>query len=118
MLIAVSRFHRVFGLLLGTFLALAMNLSVAQTEVISAPVAMASGLGMSGHCDKCADKGGAAKAMSNCSMSCATPVVGVIPQTPPTRVARLPAMAPLQDSRLVGQVFSPDPGPPRLRDSA
>ena len=118
MLMAMSGFRRIFGLLLGTFLALGMNLSVVQTGVMSAPVAMASGLGMPGHCDKCADKGGAAKAMGNCSLSCAAPVVGVIPQAPSTRVVHLTVMAPLQDSRLVGQAFSPDPGPPRLRDSA
>jgi hypothetical protein len=118
MLIVMSRFRRIFGLLLGTFLALGMNLSVVQTEVMSASVAMASGLGMPGHCDKCADNGGAAKAMGNCSMSCAAPVVGVIPQTPPTRVVHLPALAPLQDSLLVGQASSPDPGPPRVRNSA
>ena len=107
----------VFVLLLGAFLALGMSLSAVQAGIMPATMGMTSGMGAPGHCNDCGDKGGMAKEMGHCSLSCATPILAVIPQTSPAKVAHLPASVPEQDSLLLGKVFSPDPGPPRSYDN-
>src|SRR5882757_4234568 len=105
--------RRVLVLLLGSFLALGMSLSAVQAGAMPAAMGMASNMGASGHCNDCGDKGGMAKEMGHCSLSCAAPVLAVIPQTSPTKIAHLPASVPQQASLLLGRAFSPDPGPPR-----
>jgi len=109
--------RRVFILLLGSFLALGMSLSAVQAGVMPAAMDMATGMGASGHCNDCGDKSGMAKEMGSCSLSCAAPVLAVIPQTSPTKIVHLSASLPQQDSLLLGRAFSPDPGPPRSHDN-
>lgn len=112
----MSLSRRIFVLLLGAFLALGMNLSVVQAARMPVEMAMASGMDGAGHCKDCGDTGGMAKAMGSCSLSCATPILAVIPQTAPTKVVLVPAAIPQRDSLLLGRAFSPDPGPPRSHD--
>jgi hypothetical protein len=108
--------RRIFVLLLGALLALGLSLPVVQAANMPATMTMAAGMA-SGHCNDCGDKGGMAKEMGNCSLGCAAPVLAVVPQTSPTKVALLPASVPQQDSLLLGRAFSPDPGPPRSHDN-
>ena len=107
-LMSLSR--RVIVLLLGAFLALGMSLPVVQAA------SMTGGMDKAGHCKDCGAKGGMAKEMGGCSLSCATPVLAVIPQTAPTRLEQIPALVLRQDSLLFGRAFSPEPGPPRSHD--
>jgi hypothetical protein len=109
--------RRIFFLLLGASLALGMSLPVVQAANMPATMTMAAGMGASGHCSDCGDKGGMAKEMGSCSLGCAAPVLAVVPQTSPTKVVLLPASVPQQDSLLLGRAFSPDPGPPRSHDN-
>jgi|SRR5690349_19339238 hypothetical protein len=113
----MSPWRRVFVLLLGVFLALGMSLPAVQAMDMPAKMTMAGGMGMSGHCKDCGDKGGTAKEMSGCSLGCATPVLAVIPQTSPTQVVLLSPVLPQQAPLLLGRGFSPDPDPPRLSDN-
>ena len=110
----MSLSRRVIVLLLGAFLALGMSLPIVQAA--SMPGNMTGGMDKAGHCKDCGAKGGMAKEMGGCSLSCATPVLAVIPQTAPTRLEQIPALVLRQDSLLFGWAFSPEPGPPRSHD--
>ena len=116
MLDLMSQSRRVFVLLLGAFLALGMSLPVVQAANMPVKMTMTSGIGISGHCKDCGDKGGASRDMGSCSLGCAAPVLAVIPQISPTRLEHISAPVLRQDSLLLGRAFSPDPDPPRFRD--
>jgi hypothetical protein len=118
MLCSMSLPRRVFVLLLGAFLALGMSLPAVQAAGMPpASMSMTSGMGVPGHCKDCGDSGTVAKEMGSCSSGCAAPVLAVLPQTSPTKVAPLPTSVIRQDSLLPGRAFSPDPGPPRAHDN-
>jgi hypothetical protein len=116
MLEFMSLFRRVFVLVLGAFLALGMSLPVVRAANMPVKMTMTSGIGISGHCKDCGDKGGASRDMGSCSLGCAAPVLAVIPQISPTRLEHISAPVLRQDSLLLGRAFSPDPDPPRCHD--
>lgn len=102
--------------MLGTFLAFGMTLSAVEAASMPVKMTMSSGMDGAGHCKDCGDKDAGGKAMGSCSLGCAAPVLAVIQQSLPTKLVLVVAALPQQDSLLLGQAFSPDPGPPRSHD--
>jgi hypothetical protein len=109
--------RKVVALLLAVFVTAGLSLSAVQAASMVGKMAMASGMGASGHgdCQGCPgdapDDSG--KAMA-CANVCVVPVVALpsVPAAPTDLIAKLVSF-PVQESLLDGTTLTPDPHPPR-----
>lgn len=109
--------RRILVLLLGVFLTLGMSLSAVQAGNLTAKMAMASDMDVTGQggCTACGD-GGGTESSPNCMPTCTASglalltggAIAIAARTsgPPAVAVRLPH----------GRTFSPEPYPPRAAD--
>jgi hypothetical protein len=102
---------------LAVFVTLGIGLSAVQASDMAAKMTMASEMGASVHggCDGCGGDADKMKSMA-CASICATPVVAVLPQTPPLMLIETPLSFPRHYPLLDGRASRPDPYPPRPRN--
>ncbi|PDT75452.1 hypothetical protein [Sinorhizobium sp. BJ1] len=104
-------------LLLATFVAAGMGLSVAQASGMTAKMATMSEMAMSdqGDCQDCPDQPGGLKAMA-CGNVCAAPAVAPLPAAVLVPAGQKPASVAARHRQLTASAWPPDPDPPRTCD--